>query len=297
MTLSLEYYKIFYYVALLGSFTQAAEKLCVSQPAVSQAVRVLEENLGSALFVRKARGVKLTQEGKVLYSYVKRGYESILLGESVFRRMIDLENGEIRIGASDMTLQYYLLPYLEIFHGKYPAIKVTVTNAPTPETLSNLREGVIDFGVISGPVSGCTDMELTPVRSVRDVLVAGKEFERLKGKKHSFWILEELPVICLESNTSTRKYLDSFLSANGVTLNPEFELATSDSIVQFALRNLGIGAVADCFAQRYLSSGELFELEFTQRIPQRYFCIAVSKRNPQSRAAKELLEMLVQKAE
>ena len=286
MNISLEYYKIFYYVAELGSFTQAAEKLCVSQPAVSQAVRMLEDSLGSELFLRGARGVKLTPEGKVLYSYVKRGYEYILLGENTFRKMIDLVNGEIRIGASDMTLQYYLLPYLEVFHGKYPGIKVTVTNAPTPETLSNLREGIIDFGIISGPASEYADVRFTPVKKIRDIFVAGSQFAHLKGKKLPFQILEELPVICLESNTSTRAYLDRFLCENGVTLHPEFELATSDSIVQFARRNLGVG--------EYRKRGDIFSLEIEKEIPEREFLIAVSERSPVSKAAKELLKMLYQ---
>ena len=120
MNVNLEYYKIFYYVGKYESITQAAEALAISQPAVSQAVKNLEKNLGSALFVRTSKGVRLTVEGKLLYSYVQRGYEYILLGERKFQEMQDLTKGEIRIGASDMTLQFYLLSYLERFHETYP---------------------------------------------------------------------------------------------------------------------------------------------------------------------------------
>ena len=80
MDINLEYYKIFYYTAKQKSVTLAAEKLSISQPAVSQAVRHLEEALGSPLFVRTSKGVRLTTEGEVLYSYIKRGYETIRLG-------------------------------------------------------------------------------------------------------------------------------------------------------------------------------------------------------------------------
>ena len=150
MDINLEYYKIFYYVGKIGSISGAAESLCISQPAVSQAVKQLEKALGISLFVRRAKGVELTVEGKVLYSYVKQGYEYIKLGERQLMQMIDMENGEVRIGASDMTLRYFLLNHLENFHEKYPNIKVSVTNAPTPETLKYLMEGKIDFGVVSG---------------------------------------------------------------------------------------------------------------------------------------------------
>ena len=84
-------------------------------------------------------------------------------------------------------------------------------------------------------------------------------------------MLEQLPVICLEKNTSTRQYMDTFLAQNQVSLAPEFELATSDMIVQFALRNLGIGCVMKDFALEALESGELFELCFTPVMPPRSF--------------------------
>ena len=132
MDINLEYYKIFYYVAGSQSITLAAEQLAISQPAVSQAVKHLEQALSCPLFVRTTKGVRLTKEGEMLYSYVQRGYETILSGERKLSEMLNLEQGEICIGASDMTLKFFLLPYLEEFHERYPGIRVTVTNAPTP---------------------------------------------------------------------------------------------------------------------------------------------------------------------
>jgi DNA-binding transcriptional LysR family regulator len=292
MNVNLEYYKIFYYVAGFGSFTKAAEELCISQPAVSQGIKLLETNLGSNLFVRTQKGVKLTPEGEVLYSYISRGYETILLGETKFKKMIDLENGEIRIGASDMTLQFYLLSFLEAFHTKYPGIKVTVTNAPTPETLEYLYDGKIDFGVVSAPFFAKSEILSREVKAVEDIFVAGSRFSYLKDRILEYSDLEKLPIICLERNTSTRMYIDEILRNNGVELSPEFELATSDMIVQFTLRNLGIGSVVSNFAEKFLDSGELFQLKFRKQIPKRNFCIITSDKNPISTAARELLDMM-----
>ena len=150
-SINTEYYKVFYYVGRLGSITAAAEALCISQPAVSQAVKQLEKALNSQLFIRTQKGVRLTAEGELLFPYVERGIENLLDGERMLRRLVDLDMGEVRIGASDMTLQFYLLPHLERFHGRYPNIKVMVSNAPTPETIQSLYEGRIDFGVVSTP--------------------------------------------------------------------------------------------------------------------------------------------------
>lgn len=292
MNIDMEYYKIFYYVAREGSFTKAGEELCVSQPAVSQSIKILEENLGTKLFVRVPKGVKLTPEGEALYSYIKRGYEYIRLGEEQFRKMLDLEHGEIRIGASDMTLQFYLLPYLERFHEKYPGIKVVVTNGPTPNTLSLLYDGKIDFGVVSEPFQAKAGIRFKRVRKIKDIFVAGSRFGHLKNKIMDYKDLKDFPIISLEQNTSTRKYVDEFLKDIQVILNPEFELATSDMIVKFAMRNLGIGCVVKDFAQEAIKSEKLFELQFSRSIPERSICIVYSRHNPISKAAGKLLEIL-----
>ena len=112
----------------------------------------------------------------MLYAYVGKGYEYKEMGEQKMKQMMNLELGEIRIGASDMTLQYYLLPYLEKFHEKYSNIKVIVTNAPTPETLQFLEEGKIDFGIVSTPFSGNKGINAIAVREIEDIFVAGRKF-------------------------------------------------------------------------------------------------------------------------
>lgn len=289
---NLEYYKVFYYVAKCGSVTKAAGELSISQPAVSQALKQLERVLGVSLFYRAAKGIKLTGEGELLYSYVEKGYEQIEMGVRKVRQMQDMELGEIRIGASDMTLQFYLLPYLEKFHEQYPDIKVIVTNAPTPETLAFLKEGRIDFGIVSTPFSESPDISVMPVREIEDVFVAGRRFISYKNRTLDFQELEKLPMIFLENNTSTRKYMDEFLTKNGADVQPEFELATSDMIVQFAERNLGVGCVVRDFAKAQLESGMLFELRFNKMIPKRQFCVVRSNKAPMSMAAAKLLEIM-----
>lgn len=292
MAENLEYYKVFYYTAKYGSLTAAASELSISQPAVSQALKQLENALSAKLFVRASRGIRLTQEGQVLYEHVKEGYEQILLGERKLSSMLQLEHGELKIGASDMTLKYYLLPLLQKYHERFPGIKVTVTNAPTPETLNLLRQGKIDFGVVSTPVGNGQEFHSIPVRKIEDVFVAGRKFIQYKNRMLDFKELESLPIISLEGNTSTKNYMDTFLMHSGVELHPEFELATSDMIVQFALRSLGVGCVVRDFAVEYLEDGRLFELRFNKMIPKREICVVTDAGGPISRAAEELLKTI-----
>lgn len=292
MNINLEYYKIFYYVATELSITGAAKKLNISQPAVSQAIKQLEQGLGIELFTRHAKGVSLNHAGTLLYSYVRDGYETILSGERQLAKMMNLETGEVKIGASDMTLQFYLLPYLEKFHQLFPEIKVTVTNAPTPQTIDHLQQGRIDFGVVTKPLNVDSYFEVLRVRSVQDVFVAGDKFRYLADKLLDYKELENLPLICLEGDTSTRSYVDDYLVKRGVYVSPEFELATSDMIIHFAMRNLGVGCVVEDFADAQLKSGELIKLRFLEKIPERDMCLIVDKRSTMSVAATKLKELL-----
>lgn len=292
MNINLEYYKIFYHVATELSITGAAKRLCISQPAVSQAMKQLEQGLGIKLFTRRAKGVSLTRAGTLLFSYIGEGYETILTGEKQLEKMLNLEYGEVRIGASDMTLQFYLLPYLERFHQLYPEIKVTVTNAPTPQTIDHLNQGRIDFGVVTMPVEVDSHFDVFRVRKIRDVFVAGEKFWELDNKLLTYNVLSDLPLICLEGKTSTRTYVENFLHTMNIEVKPEFELATSDMIVQFASRNLGVGCVVEDFARRHLESGDLFRLDFQEELPERDMCLIFDKRATMSVAATKLKELL-----
>ena len=92
--------------------------------------------------------------------------------------------------------------------------------------------------------------------------------------------------------TSTRKFMDRFLEQRGIVLEPEFELATSDMIVQFAIRNMGIGCVMEEFAKEKIESGELFELAFREMMPEREICVVTDKKVPISSAGERFLEVL-----
>ena len=294
MNINLDYYRIFYMVASTGKITSAAEELHITQPAVSQAIHTLEEEMGVSLFRRSRRGVEMTEAGNVLFHYVAEGLAAFENGERKVEGLKALDYGELSIGASDMTLQYYLLPYLEKYHTLYPNIKIHVTNAPTPLTIQHMMAGAIDFGVVSTPIEADSRIAIHETRDIRDVFIAGPKYDFLRAKTLSYKDLTKYPIICLENKTSTRKYVDSFLATKGIVLQPEFELATSNMIVQFVTQNLGIGCVVSDFAARFEKQDRVFELKFRGEIPKRKFCIITDTRQELSTAAKKLLELLQQ---
>lgn len=122
------------------------------------------------------------------------------------------------------------------------------------------------------------DFKFRKVRDIQDVFVAGKKFEYLAERQLSYKDLETLPVMCLEGNTSTRAYVEGFLRENGVHLQPEFELATSDMLIRFAMRGFGIAGVAEDFALEAMEKARFSDCILTERFPKDIFVSSRTKR-------------------
>ena len=287
MDISLDWYRAFVCAAKHGSITRAAEELLISQPALSQTIRQLEAALQCALFLRVPKGVSLTAEGRALLPLAEEGVSKLLAGQRRVKAFTSLEDGEIVVGASDMTLEFFLLPRLAEFHLLHPGVRVMITNGPTPETLKKLDAGAIDFGVVSEPADFPGAI---PLREIADIFVARPG--ALPDRPLPVSALADFPLVMLEQNTSTRRYVDSFLAARGVRLIPAFELATSSLIVQFARRGLGVGCVVRDFAAEALRTGDVVEVRTEPAIPPRHFLLA-ARREPASKAAEALLRLLV----
>jgi LysR family cyn operon transcriptional activator len=291
MEINLEWYRSFYWVAKTGSLTGAAERLNITQPAVSHTIKQLEEKMGGPLFFRNSRGVDLTTEGKVLLRFIEQAFHNVEMGERAIAEMNNLNSGEIHIGASDTLCKYYLLSYLEQYHEKYPNVRIHITNRTTPETLALLKEGKIDFGIVSLPASD-KQVEFRKSMRLQDCLVGGKGFQHLAVKTMPLTDIEQYPLLFLEPGGNTRKYIDEFLASNHMTITPEFELGSVDLLVQFALRGFGLAFVIRDYVEEELKSGELVEIPLDPPLPERNIGIATLRGVPLSAASKSFLTLL-----
>ena len=192
MDINLELYKVFYYVAYKKSFSSAAKKLFISQSAVSQAIRQLEQKLDCSLFFRNTKRVTLTHEGQALFTYIEQAFNFIKSGEKMLVDMNSLVSGEIMIGASDTICKYYLIPYFKIFNEKYPGIKIKVTNRTSSKCIDLLKNGSVDFSVVNIPLTKeFPQLEFRDTRAVQDVFIAGSSYAHLKNKKLHLKDLEQ----------------------------------------------------------------------------------------------------------
>ena len=285
MAVNLELYRIFYSVARAQSISQAARELFISQPAVTQAVKQLEKELGGILFIRGARGVTLTREGELMLDYVERALDLLKGGETRFSEMLNLERGQINIGASDSICKHFLLPHLGRFHEAYPNLEIHVTNRTTQDTLQLLKNGEVDIGFVNLPVDEDPQLTLIPCHTLHDCFVAGPRYFNRAAEIHDLHTLAGEPILLLERDSNTRRRLDEYLKSRQIELKPAIELGSLDLLVEFARIGLGFSCVIEEFVSEELSSGLLRKVALDEPFPERAIGLVHMRNVPISHAA------------
>lgn len=293
MNVSLDYYRIFYVVAKTGNITKAANELMISQPAISKCIKQLEEQLGGQLFVRTKRGVTLTEEGKEFYKYIEQALEFITNAEHKFSEMIHLETGLIKIGISTTLTKKFLIPYLEIFHRKYPHVKIQIQTAIASRLFSLLRQGLVDLVIVNLPVDKQNDIEITQVREVQDCFIVGEAYKELTNKKISLEELVNYPLILQAPGAVTRKFLDDYGEKNGIKFNPDMIISGFSLIVEFTRIGFGVSYTTEDYIKEELEQKKVFKLDVTPEIPKRGIGLCWSKRNMPSFCTKKLIEIIL----
>lgn len=292
MDINFELYKIFYHTVTSSSFSNAAEKLFITQSAVSQAIKNLETKLGATLFFRHSRNLKLTPEGEMLFTHIEQAYNFIKTGEQKLTETQNLDSGEIRIGASDTVCKYFLINYLEDFHRLYPKVKIQFINRTSAKILENLKNGVIDFGIVTLPIND-KNVKVRELTTVTDIFVAASKYAELKDRKVKLAKLSCYPLLLLEKNSATRRNFDTFLKQNQINLVPEVELESVDLLVEFARIGMGVAHVLKESAISSIERGELFEVEVEEKMqmPQRELGLVVMNQVPLSKAAEVFVSL------
>ena len=298
MDVNFELYKVFYYVAKTLSFSVASNELYISQSAVSQSIKFLEEKLNCRLFFRHTKQVKLTQEGEILFKHVEQAFNFIKTGERSITEIHSLKQGEVRIGATDTICKHYLLPYFQKFNELYPQIKIHVTSRTSPGCIELLRKGSVDLIVVNIPDKGVPkNMAVNKVKTLQDVFVAGSRFNHLKNKQFELKELAQYPLLMLEKHTTTREFFDTLIKKNGVQITPEIELDSVDLLIELAKIGLGIAFVIRDYVEKELANEEVFVVRLKEEIPPRGLGILTQNNIPLPLAAKKFIELLETEAE
>ncbi|MEW9095877.1 MAG: LysR family transcriptional regulator [Clostridiaceae bacterium] len=291
MISKLDLYKVFCEVAKCESFSKGAKALYMTQPAVSQAIMQLEEELEIRLFTRTPRGVTLTNEGKLLFEYANSAINLINVGEKKLLESKNLMLGDLKIGVGDTISRYFLLPYLEKFHNEYQNIKLKIVNKTTLELCPMLKSGEIDIAICNFPIEDIS-LEIKKCIDVQDIFVCGDNYKNTLSMPLSFEEIANLPLILLDPKSNSRRYVEKYILSKGVEITSEIELGSHDLLLEFAKINLGIACVIKEFSQEYLKKGILHEVQMVEEIPKRSIGYCFSKSVSLSPASKKFVEIL-----
>lgn len=257
--------KIFYEVANSKSFLDAANKLLVSQPAVSKSMSKLEDDLGVLLFYRDNKGIELTPSGEILYKYLKDIKDLLMSCNRVLMSMNDTEEGRIIIGVRSHIVRNYLMDKIDRFRKKHPKIVIELIDLSTSALIDKLEERKVDFVIDSSPIESLyNNIEIKPICSLSTCFVKSKK----NSKKFKYISdLENENLILPLSKSSIRKNLEKYLYEGDIKINSVLEFETEELIIDAARRNLGIGYVVKPAVQYLVDAGILEYIDIKDELP------------------------------
>lgn len=289
MITDLNLLKVFYTVANAGSISSAAEQLHVSQPAISQHIKTIEDQVGFQLFNRNKKGVQITNEAQEIYSYCKTIFKQIDEMNQTLQDLSSLDTGILNIGASDTICKYYLIDKLKGFETLYPGIRYRVTNCTTQESLKLLKNKDVDIAFVHAP-SNSSEFSFQPCLTLEDYFVCSYDFDDSNIK--SLKDLTKYRTLLLEEASYSRQLLDANLIKYGVKLKPKFELASLDLLIEFCKKNMGIICVSKQYIERELENKELKIINLPEKLDKRSISLAVDN-DYVSNAAKKFVEFVM----
>ena len=286
MQISYDYYRVFCMVARYGSFTAAARALFSNQPNVTRTIQNLESTLGCTLFVRTNRGVRLTPEGERLYAHVSAAVAQIEAGEEELSLGKTAERGTISIGVTEVALRCFLLPVLKAYRAQYPGVHIRMTSRATAQAISDLKDGLTDFALVTTPTVRSDSLIEQTVRTIREVPLCSDAYPELLGGKVPLDRLRQYPIISLGADSKTHERYADFFARHGLTFAPAIEAAGTDQILPLVQADLGVGFLPEDMVR---DTDSVRVIDLREKIPVRSICL-IKRRSQALRAAASELE-------
>jgi DNA-binding transcriptional LysR family regulator len=285
--------QVFLAVAEERSFSRAAVRVHRTQPAVSQAVRRLERELGEELFDRSSKSGTLTDAGRVLQNYGQRLVRLAEETESAMRELRDLRRGRILIGANEAAV-HTLLPLLARFRQRVPEIAVDVRRVPARQIAVEVRQGSLDFGALSFRPSESGLLEVVVGTDELVLLVAPSH--PLAGRSQvSMEDVAAEPVVAHNDPSPARERVLRLFEERQVPLNMVIELPSLDGIKRAVELKLGVALLPRRCAITEIASGQLVAVPIVGVSRKRQVMI-VCRKSHRSHAANAFLAVAQEKA-
>ena len=280
----------FYEVAREGSFTRAAARLFLTQPAVSQQVKSLEEELGQALIVRGRRRVDLTAAGRALYARTTTVFAELAGARQELDAMGQVVRGRVILATSDTNCTYVLPTVLRRFRTRYPQVEVDIRNKMSSEVRQLTLSDHVDFGLVTLPARD-RGLRAEPLFERGDVWICPPGHELSVRKSIRPATVGRFPLLALERGSQSRALLDDVLQRAGVRPRPAMELGSIEIIKRFVEIGFGIALVPAVSVVREVAEGRLVAVA-ALGFDNRSIGLVRHRGRPESPAAAALAQMM-----
>jgi len=249
--LTFDQLKTFFWVARLGGFRRASERLNLSQPAISTRVGTLEDELGVKLLERTSKGIILTKPGTLLLGYAE---QMLFVQEEIMKRVADTSEieGLFRVGSSETIAQSWLTGFLKAFSEEYPRVNIELTVDISGNLRNSLLERKVDLVFLMGPISEFT---------VENVPLPKFNLHWFKSTKSGPVDLNETPVISYAAKTRPYRELIAELARR---IGPNVRVYSSASLsasLQMIAAGIAVGPYPRALAASLLESNQIEEFD------------------------------------
>lgn len=233
-------YKIFLYLYEEKSISKTANKLYVSQPAISYSLKELENQLGYTLFYRNSKGIEPTLEAKELYSYISTAFNILQDAEEHIKNLNSLNIGCIRIGTPSHIGVFYLSNYIADFRKIYPGIKFEIVCKSTSDMVEMLEMRNLDLIVDTLPINSKREVTKVTLSKLHNCFAYNKNILKdVNIEKVSD--LKNYPLILPSATSSIRLKLDEYMESQNTKLMPILESWTTEMMIEMVRKGVGIG--------------------------------------------------------
>lgn len=274
-------------VAQYSSFTRAAKALHVSQPALSQQIRQLEEHLGAQLFDRQGRTVRLTDAGEVYLRYAQQALQDLEAGRRALHDVSDLSRGSLRIAVAPTFASYLLGPLVEAFYRRYPNVTLTIQEMLQERVETQLLEDELDIGIaFDKPTSNAVQFKPLLVETL--ALVINRTHPLAERKQIDRNTLEQESLVLLTREFATRRQIERYCQEHDLALHVQMESNSLNAITE-VVRRTGLSTLLP--AAIAANNEYLLAINLEPAAPQRSAILMQRKGAYQSAAMSAFIEL------
>ncbi|WP_322807232.1 LysR family transcriptional regulator [Thermanaerothrix sp.] len=255
--LSLHKLDVFMTVAEEGSISRAAERLYMTQAAVSQHIHDLEAGLGVVLFERHAHGVRLSPAGERLLTYARQILWLTAAAESELTQVSNLKEGEVRLGVTPGAAAHLLTEWLLAFHERFPHLKATVYTEITPALVNNVLRRRLDLALVEGEVEPEPHLRIAELGDTYLVVVVGSNHPWAGRETISIYELARQPFLVRQRGSHTHEWVLGLFSRFGLTPHIVAEFNDPHALRQAIIHGLGVSLLPACLVRDDEQQGRL----------------------------------------